>query len=114
MDDRSFDRGELVRRVTIAGEPRIAEHLRKVYSPTGARAFDHEFMGERVYGQPFAIDNAAFDAAPAQNETAAPLCGHLNGCRIGFDLGASDRKCAVVIDGAVIFSEEVPWTQLST
>jgi len=33
----------------------------------------------------------------------------LDGCRIGFDLGGSDRKCAAVIDGKVVFSEEVPW-----
>jgi predicted NBD/HSP70 family sugar kinase len=96
-------------RVTVAGDRRIADHLRKVYSPDGARAFDHQFMGDRVYGRPFAIDNTPLDAAPEQNETAAPLGRHLNGCRIGFDLGASDRKCAAVIDGEVIFSEEVPW-----
>jgi predicted NBD/HSP70 family sugar kinase len=34
---------------------------------------------------------------------------HLRGCRIGFDLGASDRKVAAVIDGKVIFSEETVW-----
>ncbi|MFH1475629.1 MAG: ROK family protein, partial [Chloroflexota bacterium] len=28
---------------------------------------------------------------------------------IGFDLGASDRKVAAVIDGEVVFSEEVAW-----
>jgi predicted NBD/HSP70 family sugar kinase len=35
--------------------------------------------------------------------------GDLRGCRIGFDLGASDRKAAAVIDGEVVFSEEVAW-----
>ena len=35
--------------------------------------------------------------------------GDLKGCRIGFDLGASDRKAAAVIDGEVVFSEEIPW-----
>ena len=34
---------------------------------------------------------------------------HLDGCRIGFDLGGSDRKCAAVIDGEVVFSEEIVW-----
>jgi predicted NBD/HSP70 family sugar kinase len=33
----------------------------------------------------------------------------LDGFRIGFDLGASDRKVAAVKDGEVVFSEEVPW-----
>ena len=38
-----------------------------------------------------------------------PLGRHLDGSRIGFDLGASDRKCAAVVEGRVVFSEEVPW-----
>jgi predicted NBD/HSP70 family sugar kinase len=97
-------------RVTVGGDPRIADYLRGVYAPGGARAFDFHFMGERVYGSPMAICSGAFDAAPIERETAAPLGRHLDGCRIGFDLGASDRKCAAVVDGKVIFSEEVPWT----
>jgi len=66
-------------------------------------------MGERVYGRPMAIGNTAFDAAPVERETAAPLGRHLDGFRIGFDLGASDRKCAAVADGQAIFSDEVAW-----
>jgi predicted NBD/HSP70 family sugar kinase len=34
---------------------------------------------------------------------------HLDGCRIGFDLGGSDRKVAAVQDGKVLFSEEIVW-----
>jgi predicted NBD/HSP70 family sugar kinase len=34
---------------------------------------------------------------------------HLNGCRIGFDLGGSDRKAAALIDGEIVFSEEIAW-----
>jgi predicted NBD/HSP70 family sugar kinase len=34
---------------------------------------------------------------------------HLDGCRIGFDLGGSDRKAAAVIDGKVVYSEEIAW-----
>ncbi|MGA3015614.1 MAG: ROK family protein [Bryobacteraceae bacterium] len=96
-------------RVTIAGEPRIADHIRAVYAPTGARAFDYEFMGERIYGRPMRVESADYDAAPAERETAAPLGRHLEGCRIGFDLGASDRKCAAVVDGRVVASEEIAW-----
>jgi predicted NBD/HSP70 family sugar kinase len=96
-------------RIAIAGDPRIATHLRGVYSPQGARAFDFHFMGESVYGQPMAVESAALDAFPQERETSAPLGRHLDGCRIGFDLGASDRKCAAVIDGEVVFSEEVAW-----
>jgi len=42
-------------------------------------------------------------------ETGRPLGRNLNGCRIGFDLGASDRKVAAVIDGEPVFTEEVVW-----
>jgi predicted NBD/HSP70 family sugar kinase len=100
-------------RVTVGGDARIAAFLRSVYSPEGTRSFDHEFMGERVYGRPMAIEHASFDAAPEEKETAAPLGRHLDGFRIGFDLGASDRKCAAVAQGKVIFSDEVPWTPAS-
>ena len=46
---------------------------------------------------------------PPSRGTTVALGGHLDGCRIGFDLGASDRKVAAVIDGEVVFSEEVAW-----
>ena len=97
-------------RVTVGGEARLAAHLREVYAPGGARAFDYEFMGTRVYGHPLEISAAPFDGVPEEKETGEPLGRHLDGCRIGFDLGASDRKCAAVVDGEAIFSEEVPWT----
>ena len=77
--------------------------------PTAPRAFDHEFMGERVYGRPMTIESVPVRRLPRRTRTAAPLGRHLDGCRIGFDLGASDRKCAAVVDGKVVFSEEVAW-----
>jgi len=96
-------------KVTIAGDPEIARFIQRVYSPTGQRAFDFHFMGDRVYGLPMLIEQAPYEHAPEEKETTAALGRHLDGCRIGFDLGASDRKSAAVIDGEVIFSEEVPW-----
>ena len=97
-------------RVTLAGESHIARFLAETYAPGGAQAFDYSFMGEQVYGRPFAVESAPYEACPAESEAAAPLGRHLDGCRIGFDLGASDRKCAAVVEGRVVFSEEVPWT----
>jgi predicted NBD/HSP70 family sugar kinase len=96
-------------RISVAGDADLAEYLRGVYSPGGARAFDCEFMGQRVYGRPLTIESCPFDACPEERESAAPLGRHLDGCRIGFDLGASDRKCAAVRDGKVVFSEETAW-----
>jgi predicted NBD/HSP70 family sugar kinase len=46
---------------------------------------------------------------PPAYEIGQALGRHLDGCRIGFDLGASDRKVSAVVDGEVVFSEEVVW-----
>ena len=35
-------------RVTIGGPRNIAEHIRRIYSAEGDRAFDYQFMGEQV------------------------------------------------------------------
>jgi predicted NBD/HSP70 family sugar kinase len=97
-------------RVTVAGDAGICAWLRSIYAPGGARAFDHAFMGAQVYGKPFDIAAVTYEDAPEEVESGAPLGRHLEGYRIGFDLGASDRKCAAVAHGEVVFSEEVPWT----
>jgi predicted NBD/HSP70 family sugar kinase len=96
-------------RVLIAGDEAVARHLQRTYAPGGARAFDHQFMGEEIYGRPFVVESVPYERIPEEKETAAPLGRHLEGCRIGFDLGASDRKCAAVAEGRVVFSAEVPW-----
>jgi predicted NBD/HSP70 family sugar kinase len=117
-------------RVIIGGEPAFVPELRAIYSKDGARKFDAEFFA-KIYGQGTGVppprassasrgegapapctlefEICAFDDAPAEHETAIPLGRHLDGFRIGFDLGGSDRKCAAVIDGRVVFSEEIAW-----
>jgi predicted NBD/HSP70 family sugar kinase len=95
--------------VTVCGDAQLAAWLRRVYGPEGERAFDYEFMGTRVYGRPLEIHSVAYEDTPAEKETTMALGGHLDGYRIGFDLGASDRKCAAVANGEVLFSEEIPW-----
>jgi len=49
------------------------------------------------------------DRLPPARATTTALGRHLDGCRIGFDLGASDRKAAAVINGKVVFSQETVW-----
>jgi predicted NBD/HSP70 family sugar kinase len=95
-------------KVYAGGPPEIGRHLRQVYSPHGARAFDALFMGG-VYERPFEVEICDPAAVPDQKESASPLGRHLDGCRVGFDLGASDRKASAVLDGEVVYSEEVPW-----
>lgn len=96
-------------RVLVAGADETASALSTLYSATGSRAFDFEFMGTNVFGEPFSLSAAAFDDLPENVETSSPAGRHLEGCRIGFDLGGSDRKAAALIDGNVVFSEEIAW-----
>ena len=95
-------------RVTISGDSRVAGFIRDTYSKEGARAFDSAFM-ERVYEHPFEVLHTDYDARPRTNEASQPLGRHMDGCRIGFDAGGSDRKVSAVIDGESVFSEEVVW-----
>lgn len=96
-------------RVTVGGPPSIGEHIRCTYAPGGARAFDYDFMGEQVYRRPFTVVVCAADQAPPAQEPERPLGGHLEGCRVGFDLGASDLKVSAVVDGQAVFSHEIVW-----
>ena len=96
-------------RVLVAGADEIAAALARIYSPTGARAFDCEFMGVKIFGREFSVEATPFAALPASRETSLPMGRHLDGCRIGFDLGGSDRKASALIDGEVVFSEEIAW-----
>jgi len=95
-------------KVYVGGPAQIGEHIRQTYAPSGARAWDADFMGG-VYERPFTIVVTEADRVPDEKETSIPLGRHLDGCRVGFDLGASDRKASAVRDGEVLFSEEVPW-----
>jgi len=96
-------------KIIIGGDPAIAEMIRQIYNPQGERAFDCEIIGKKIYGHPLIVEARELDAMPQANEPAIPLGRNLDGCRIGFDLGGSDRKCAALIDGKVVFSEEVAW-----
>ncbi len=95
--------------VLVAGAGEIAALLARIYSPTGERAFDHGFMGEKVYGRPFKVEEAEFRNLTEESAAGRSVGRHLDGCRIGFDIGGSDRKSAAFIDGQVVYSDEVPW-----
>ena len=93
----------------IGGSRSIGEFIRDYYAPQGKGAFDYHFMGEQVYQQTFTVVPCDPSEVPPAFEIGQPLGRHLDGCRIGFDLGASDRKVSAVVDGQVVYSEEVIW-----
>jgi predicted NBD/HSP70 family sugar kinase len=96
-------------RVHVDGPPEVVEHLRRHYASTAVGRFDAATMGEAIYGRPFEIVATPREGFPVNRDPGSAFGGHLDGCRIGFDLGASDRKAAAVQDGRVVFSEEVAW-----
>ena len=96
-------------KVYVGGPRSVGEYIRQCYAPDGARRFDYHFMGEEVYEQTFTVVPCNPADVPPARESGKPLGRHLDGCRIGFDLGASDRKVSAVIDGQAVYSEEVVW-----
>ena len=94
-------------RVTLQGDEVLISRLRESFSPHGSRAFDVAMM-ETVYGRPFCVETAG-ERFPEPRPASRPIGGHLEGCRIGFDAGGSDRKVSAVVDGRTVYSEEVIW-----
>ena len=95
-------------RVYICGCSEIAQRLKAAYTADGERQFDFTFVGQ-LYERDLEILDLPYDKCPAANEEALPIGGHMEGCRIGFDAGGSDRKVSAVIDGEPVYSEEVVW-----
>jgi predicted NBD/HSP70 family sugar kinase len=94
-------------RVFFDGPLPLGQALQRYYTDTPTGRFDAQIMGERIYERPFEIRLTR--NIPAPHGSSTPQGRHLDGCRIGFDLGGSDRKVAAVQDGQPVFSEEVAW-----
>ena len=95
-------------KVIIAGSPVVGEKIKEAFSKTGSRAFDVGMM-ERVFEKDIVVELRSIADAPENKSAAAPVGRHLDGCRIGFDAGGSDRKVSAVINGESVYSEEVVW-----
>lgn len=96
--------------ITVAGADEIADMLAATYCAGGPREFDWDFIGKKIYDQAITVEKVACTSQlPAQSSVSMPLGRNLDGYRIGFDLGGSDRKCAAIVNGEVVFSEEVVW-----
>lgn len=95
-------------KVYVCGDDRIADFIRKEYCSDGKRSFDYNFMS-KVYENKFEIISVSYEDRPKENEKSKPLGRHLDGCRIGFDAGGSDRKVSAVVDGEAVYSEEIVW-----
>ena len=95
-------------KITICGCAETAVKLQNAYREGGSREFDVHFADD-IFERGLTIEIADQKHFPQSNEHPRPVGGHLNGCRIGFDAGGSDRKVSAVIDGTSVYSEEVEW-----
>ena len=94
-------------RIYFDGPAALAAKLTAHYRETATGKFDSNLVGEKMFDRPLEIVNTK--DIPPQRAQSKPLGRHLEGCRIGFDLGGSDRKVAAVVDGEVVFSDETVW-----
>jgi predicted NBD/HSP70 family sugar kinase len=95
-------------RITIDGPDEIVAHIKSAYSPGGSRAFDVGLIGRTVFEAEIEVVSGRVESIESARSVRS-VGRHLEGCRIGFDLGASDRKVAAVIDGEEVFTEEKVW-----
>ena len=103
-------------RVYILGASEIAQKLKAAFvyfenggGENGERWFDVQFMSD-VFENGFEVVDCRSEAEfPGENDASVSVGGHMEGCRIGFDAGGSDRKVSAVIDGVTVYSEEVVW-----
>ena len=93
-------------KIYVSGDEGVYNYLCKAYSAEGCQAFDWDYMAS-VFENPFEV--VWCDEVPEAKDLPKKVGGHLDGCRIGFDAGGSDRKVSAVIDGETVFSEEVVW-----
>ncbi len=82
------------------------EYLNTAFSNNGIQSFDSHFMSI-IYEHEFELIYT--NEIPQSKDSPKKIGGHLDGCRIGFDAGGSDRKVSAVINGESVYSEEVVW-----
>lgn len=93
-------------RVFFSGPDAAFDYLKKAYSKDGVQAFDYTYFSETM-GHPFEILHV--ESVPEECSHPRKIGGHMEGCRIGFDAGGSDRKVSAVLNGEPVYSEEVVW-----
>ncbi len=95
-------------KLTIGGPKYLAKYIQSIYCIGGKREFDVHFV-KRVFEKELVIIHCSYELCPKKNEKSKAIGKNLDGYRIGFDAGGSDRKVSAVVNGKAIFSEEVVW-----
>lgn len=95
-------------KIYIAGSKHIYDQINSYYKENGLRDFDYHFMS-KVYENTVEVIYCDYNTIPKERKSSVPTGGYLDGKRIGFDAGGSDRKVSAVVDGKTIYSEETIW-----
>jgi len=93
-------------KIYVSGDEKVYEYLKSTYYAGGQQEFDWDYMAN-IFEKPFEV--VLVDTVPEAKDAPKAMGGHLEGCRIGFDAGGSDRKVSAVVDGETVYSEEVVW-----
>jgi len=91
--------------IFIPGQKELAQKLQTHYQTV--RKFDDDLIGVQVYGQNLRFTSEEIPAVPPPH--FPPCKKQADGCRVGIDLGGSDRKFAAVKDGEVVQTGEILW-----
>lgn len=95
-------------KVAICGNKKVYDAVAALYVRGGRQHFDVKTMSD-VYESEFSIVSLPYAEKPEVKASPKSVGGHNEGCRIGFDAGGSDMKVSAVVDGEVIYSEEIVW-----
>lgn len=95
-------------KIYISGSKTVYERIKDYYREGGLREFDYHFMST-VYERDMEVVYCENNEIPAEVPCSIPVGGHLNGRRIGLDVGGSDIKVSAVVNGETIYSEEIVW-----
>ena len=95
-------------KIYIAGSHVVYNNIKSYYSEGGLRDFDYHFMGT-VFERQMEVVECTYENIPQEKSSSLSVGGHLEGRRIGFDVGGSDIKVSAVKDGEVLSSEEIVW-----
>ena len=88
-------------KLQFAGPEYLGKFLQEIFSKMGTRSFDALFM-KKIYEKDFTVEIVKKEEIKIIPEPSKPIGRNLDGYRIGFDAGGSDRKVSAVVNGKSI------------